>query len=700
VSGSCYLQALATVDKRTNPPSNRTGTRPCPFETCPPSHVPFTMTSVAFPKSIFSELAADLPRRACRTGESITMSTKGTWLNLGIISSTGKIALAFLFLLYSATSFAATSGGGACPTGANYLNPSNPTGSLVTLSSLGITNCYFISSSGSDTNNGKSESAPWAHAPLMPNCTGNCAVVTVGQGTQLAGTGFIFEGNNTWHFGQNTGDYTGGVWTWNPSVGGPSGTSSNPIYVGVDPGWPSSGWTRPTFTADNSLCNSGTTGTMPDGYTCTSTTDFFGQPSYIVSGCAYQIAPQTSGAHANDFFDMGNQGYIIVDNIELTGLCQSSVGQPGHQDEYFSYPSMAGPVFFTNDYIHGASHVAFAAKNGSAGCTGSTVCINATVFNGGPSDRLFFNVVDFSDSDPGGENLCLSGFNTVAYNVFRYFTQCLASPLHLVHDNLWEYYFENGHSNLIESYDPVGTNAVYNNVFRHVENLLSSGGGVFLWLGPCGTAQQNCSGGATDYIFNNVGYDVGGVQYLNIGGTALTQVQGNYVFFNNTWQSNVSQSIVNCQYQTVGSTIDTNNHYIDNHTPYLSCPSLTTTTPLVQTTAQADSNVSVHFDQYTASEPQGYSPVASTNSTVIAGTNVYNSLCAALGNAGMTAAQTACESNTTYACSYAGNGAVPVCPAGALNARPQSAVWDVGAYEFNSQNAPPNPPTGLTAVVN
>ena len=76
------------------------------------------MTSVAFPKSIFSELAANLPRHACRTGESITMSSKRSWLSVGITSFNGKISLIFLFLLLALPAFAA---GGSCPSGANYL---------------------------------------------------------------------------------------------------------------------------------------------------------------------------------------------------------------------------------------------------------------------------------------------------------------------------------------------------------------------------------------------------------------------------------------------------------------------------------------------------------------------------------------------------------------------------------------------------
>ena len=34
--------------------------------------------------------------------------------------------------------------GGSCPTGADYINPAKPTDPLVTLSSLGITNCYLF----------------------------------------------------------------------------------------------------------------------------------------------------------------------------------------------------------------------------------------------------------------------------------------------------------------------------------------------------------------------------------------------------------------------------------------------------------------------------------------------------------------------------------------------------------------------------
>jgi hypothetical protein len=624
------------------------------------------------------------------TGESITMSSKRTWLNAGITLFNGKISLTFLFLLLALPAFAS---GGSCPSGANYTNPTNPQGPLVTLASLGVTSCYFVAANGSDSYDGLTEASghPWLHAPFMPNCTGNCATVTSQSVSAWPGVGIIFRGGDTWHFGNSSATpYVGGTWEWNTGTL-PEGTTSHPIYIGVDQSWYSGlSWARPIFSADNPPCNASTVGTLPDGATCTGTTDGYGQPSYYVSSCGYQISS------TNNFIDESFVYGYIWDNFEMSGLCQSSTGQPAHHDEYFSYGSLQGPTTFINLYMHGASHLQFQAKNG-ANCTG-LVCTNIFAFTGGSNSQTYGEivantVVDFSDSDPGGESLCFGGFWNVSYNVFRYTTNCLPNAVHLFHDNLYEYFFENGHGNLLEDIDEgTGANAFYNNVFRHVENLLTTGGGVFLWLSPPTSA-------TTDYVFNNIGYDVGALEYLNFGGTAGNNAQGTYTYFNNTWQTDVSQPILRCNLYTNGRVNDVNNHYIDNQSYILSpCSTLTTTTSLAQTNAQADANVSMHFDQYSALETLGYSPVLSTNSTVGAGTNQYSDYCSALSTAGLSAAATACQSDTTYACTYNTSNHTVSCPAQTV-ARPSSGAWDVGAYEFTAQPSP-NPPTGLSAVVN
>src|SRR5208337_2423696 len=157
-----------------------------------------------------------------------------------------------LLLLIAPSAWAA---GGACPTGASYLNPANPTGSLVTLSSLGVTNCYFIAANGSDSNAGTTEAAPWLHAPEMPNCSSNCAAVDTSHTTNIAGTGFIFRGGDTWHFGNSgASPYTGGTWNiwWsgNTSCAYETG-EGNCFYIGVDQAWyTGSSWARPVLNMD------------------------------------------------------------------------------------------------------------------------------------------------------------------------------------------------------------------------------------------------------------------------------------------------------------------------------------------------------------------------------------------------------------------------------------------------------------------
>ena len=75
---------------------------------------------------------------------------------------------AFLFL-FAALPALATTTGGTCPSGANYLNTA--TGNLVTLSSLGVTSCFYVAANGSDTNSGTSEASPFLHSPGMKNCS-------------------------------------------------------------------------------------------------------------------------------------------------------------------------------------------------------------------------------------------------------------------------------------------------------------------------------------------------------------------------------------------------------------------------------------------------------------------------------------------------------------------------------------------------
>ena len=578
-------------------------------------------------------------------------------------------------LLVTSLAFAgvAHAAGGTCPSGANYTSLTNPAGSLVTLSSLGITSCYFVAASGADTNSGTSEGSPWLHAPGMNNCANNCSTSVL-----AAGIGIIFRGGDTWHFGNSGATPYAGVVTGCSDNGNNAAgfclddinaTSAHPIYAGVDVTWFTGGsWVRPVFTADNPLCGLGNT---PAG--CTNNASSSCLPSagsactgvYYVSSCTYQLG------NSNILVDVGFSQYIIVDDLELTGLCQSHTGQPGGFDSYFNYSAFQAPIYLTRNYIHGASHQKYVAPNGQPACVGA-LCINLNAFygavgSGSVGESVFFNVVDFSDSDPVGENLCQCGFYNIAYNYFGYTTQALPSNAHLFHDNLYEYLNGNGHSNGFESKETT-TAAFYNNVIRHVQLSPYADGGVVLWLGP--------QTGITDYIFNNVLYDVGSAEYLNNGGTGLTTNNGNYTYFNNTFQSNTSQALLTCG-SPIGTLLDVNNHWINNQA-YNTCGATSTTTSLLMSNSTATSN------GYTSSQTYAYSPTVSGSPTVGVGTNVQSAYCAALTTAGLTDAASACAKDSRYGMVYNATTHTVSYPGRTANSRPASAAFDIGAYQFSS----------------
>ena len=343
------------------------------------------------------------------------------WAEVMFMARLLRFSIVLACFFSAANAAYAVVGVGACPTGANYVNPANPTGSRVTLSSLGITSCYYVSAAGSDSlYDGTSETisgshGPFLHSPGMANCSSNCAAVKLS-----AGMGVIFRGGDTWHYGNSGATPYAGVVSGCADNGDNAAglcldaidaTSSNPIYYGVDLAWYSgSSWTRPIFTADNPLCSANTVGTLSDGATCSSWTDQYGQPGYYVSSCPYQVG------NSNNLVDVGYSKYIYLDNFELTGLCMSHTGQPSNFDSYVAYGSAQAPLYFLNLYIHGASHLQFGAYNSNPSCHSvPLVCVNTSAFagsvsNGSVGETLEFNVVDFSDSDPTGQMACYGGF--------------------------------------------------------------------------------------------------------------------------------------------------------------------------------------------------------------------------------------------------------------------------------------------------
>lgn len=538
----------------------------------------------------------------------------------------------------------------------------------------GITTCYYISSGGLDTNNGTSESTPWLHAPGMPNCANTC-----GSNTPSSGTGYIFRGGDTWHFGNSgASPYTGGTWDLSGTTGTAStcvfeGTQSGCIYYGVDKTWYSGGsWVRPILNADNSTSTS------------------------LVGSCTYQV----SGG--NNRMVLGSQ-YVILDNFEMTGLCASdSSPNSGVTDTYVSYfgsgISGTGMFFEQNLYIHGWT------ATSAAGGGNNTVPI--TVFGGGGNglQTIDTNVIDGSDSLP-----TIAGWGTfpsmyhMRRNMIRYVTQGVGQWCHDIHDNIFEHFYNPiwpTHANVMECNDdaagsPGGglpqnqPNVFYNNIVRHDDSSLHGQGQVTWWF---------CPESVAEYWFNNLQYDIetnsNDWAYAGPSGYSCTNTGGQYMF-NNT----LVDAAQPCYVSTVshgGQYLTVYNEHLIN-TPFDSgttaCTGVSSGTNVAMTNATGVSQGYLAssggtIQTYTcANDTTPCAPTSNTNSTVGGGANhlAYCTTLAGFSEPAIgTDAANACEYGTTDGCAYNATTHTMSCPAQTAVARPSSGAWDSGAYEFTT----------------
>jgi hypothetical protein len=546
---------------------------------------------------------------------------------VGFPSETSGTALflmvAFGLLFAAAPAFA---GGGACPSGANYVNPANPTGSPVTLSSLGITTCYYVSkSAGSDSNSGTSEASPWAHLPGMPSCTGTCAsAIPSGNNAAAEATGFILKGGDTW-VSTDLDVY----WIW-------YGTAGAPVYIGVDPGWPATGWTRPIWTCVGAAC------------------------SYTANGGGF-------------YTDWSGVQYVTLDNIEMTGLYSNSSAYPLYYVTYGSN-NIAERL-----YVHGWSHDTYAN-----GTYDDATALQATdCCGGGLNDSLLFNVVDGSDTAQDSM-ACFPSGGVIAYSVCKYATNGVEGAANSVHDNLFSSmvlcFVPGGcHQNAIQQSAPVGSNTnvtIYNNVITGIP----SGGMVKIW-----TEQSAVNNGSiVTYTFNNV-------LYGNQTGNDIDICQegtncGTHYFFNNTFECDPNV----CSAPGGGGPTTVvywaNNHCITSNSN--GCfqnlgtnVTATLTTNLTQTISQASAQ------GYTPTSTYAFQPTSGSGGTVGTGTN-YQSYCTAIQGFD-TLAGAACTNSTSYACGYNTSNHTVSCPDEfPMIARPATATWDIGAYEYQAATPP------------
>lgn len=576
--------------------------------------------------------------------------------------------LTLLLPLFSWYSYAAPAAG-ACPTGTNYVNVANEgqSGTFnVTLSSLGVTSCYYVGVSGLDSNAGKTEAAPFLHIPGTPAFTGSAPLG--------AGIGVIIEGGYVAHFGAATSPATGGTLVINTG-----GSSGSPLYYGIDPTWYSgSSFVRPAFTGDNPTSTS------------------------FVGSCAYD------NSSLGNFVRIGaSASYVILDGIESTGRCWSS-GTPN----VIYMTNSSHSIYMERWYVHGWTTTKSSIDSSYAWWDQS---------GNQDFDIMALNVVDGDDSSYGAQgssNCQYAGYGTNspcysggaiyegAYNVWGNIFQHMSNvavTLNTVkwHDNhvndLFVTYQNGGqHTNCNNEITNVAgsNNYFYNNLTTHVQATecyylsVSSGNTIYGF--------NNIYWGNMNYILGNA---ASGCTFLN-----LTSSSGSATLY---WTNNTMDATGGggggCQlrfsqansplYAWSGTAYFENTHAIG----YTSFSSLYTKDSTA--TLTATDNGGEVYETETVANGQGYTssdnyaPTSSNGATYHKGSNL-SAMCASIPDS---FAATACTNSTSGGVAevpgWGGN--VANFPATAIN--PRGSLWDAGAYEYEGTLLPA-PPTNLTGT--
>src|SRR6185312_8165644 len=296
-----------------------------------------------------------------------------------------------------------------------------------------------------------------------------------------------------------------------------------------------------------------------------------------------------------------------------------------------------------------------------------------------------------ADTDKKSYSGITFGGYDIDSNYFEYLSQgCITNNTHVLHDNVFDhiYGFSDGvaHGNGCEfNTEFNSTNAVYNNIFSNpFYDGVGCGNELFQ------TAPQS---GNSTFFFNNLIYGWGcgsNGNYFYICGSpspsCSTTTFTENVFNNTMVMANGGLSTL---VATAPSTIHINfinNHCISPATP-ASCIVTTQGGTLVQTTNILQTITSATSQGYVATQPFAYSPTLGTNATVGTGTNETTSLCNPLVSSGDTLLQiagAACKAETGYACTPNFTNHTVTCPGlPSPTARPNSAAWDAGAYQFS-----------------
>jgi hypothetical protein len=432
---------------------------------------------------------------------------------------------------------------------------------------------YYISfSSGSNANNGTSESTPWKTHPYMQTgsgCTGNGAAPNY---SHSAGDQFIFKQGDSW---------PNACFDMTIQNGGASG---NPDVYTFDPSWGTAG---------------GTTGNLGQAVG----TYQFNAGSSIIKG-----------ADGYNTFILVNTNYVTLNGIEFTGFAWTDASCATFGSCVGVYVGTQTNIIVSNAYMHKWSHSG-ASQDDLDWMEGNGGSPNSA------GDRLTGSVIDGTGaSDSGSATFAIPlSDNNIIKNMAN---GLLMNANAVVYNNqigpINQSFDTTVHENCIEPIDGVssGTSTVY--IYNNLIHDCTAVGILTEGVAPSGSNE-------VDYIWNNV-YYVGSVSSPPIPFQFDSSLSPNTGSSVHAWNNTIYAGSGTYCMRTIDrgdgnyAVLDIeNNHCIsDQGTISLGITGSTYTNKnnVLMGTATAAAQ------GYTSSEAYAYSPTAATDGTVGAGINL------------------------------------------------------------------------------
>jgi hypothetical protein len=419
---------------------------------------------------------------------------------------------------------------------------------------------YYVAANGSDSNNGTSQTTPWAHLPGMATWTGTH--------TPTGGDTFILRGCDVWPNASFPIQ-----WKW-------SGTSANPITIDRDTTWynttncPSS-WNRPQFDAGSAVIN----------------------------------PPECQNNNA--FWEFGSSSFLNVNWIELIHYHWTSSQANGscYSNEFMVFASQnASHIHLSNWYAHawtiasGADDIDHLFMEGCETCSVDYLVADnsdGTVHTGigmqWPTQHsIFKNVANALKPNMSGEFAYNDISNVQAY-VGGVHPNCIESigPIRgsgtlYIHDNRVH---DNGTCEGLQVGNPGETDYVWNNLWYN--NTTNGANGPNL--------PQNNNNAVAMYFFNNTNVDqrnycIASDAPGNFWSTAFVVVNNHCITSGNPSGTSQSGNLMNYTVSGAKTILFANN--------------------IVESLASANSN------GYSKSQGYVYSPTSGSGETVGAGQNL------------------------------------------------------------------------------